>query len=246
MGLNGLTLSVCQLLVEASPTVEKAASCYKADRLIASLLSFHSIQSSLAVCEFRPAGEERCKRGHGWVCANLWCQMSCHSADLRTFGFTTQEFSMVANATSQHSKPNKIFISDRKPWQPTVTDLVVPQILVPQTIYEARFLPSYTPVSFTNTALQYNRLSIICRTAEEELGIQCCSAHSPVLLTPRSLFWAGVSWIFLAERWVLVYSVRSYKAHSRNTASRASSAREGKLTDFKINKPDSHVHVMTA
>ena len=114
------------------------------------------------------------------------------------------------------------------------------------TIYKAGLLPSYTPVSFTNTALQYNRLSIICRTAEEELAIQCCSTHSPVLLTPRSLFWAGVSWIFLAERWVLVYSVRSYKAHSRSTASRASSAREGKVTDFKINKPYSHVRVMTA
>ena len=71
MGLNGLASSVCQLFVEASPTVEKAASCYKADRLIALLLSFHSVQSLLVVREFRAAEEERCKLGHGRVCANL-------------------------------------------------------------------------------------------------------------------------------------------------------------------------------
>ena len=45
MGLNGLTSSVRQLFVEASPTVEKAVSCYKADQLVALLLSFRSIQS---------------------------------------------------------------------------------------------------------------------------------------------------------------------------------------------------------
>ena len=33
MGQNGLASSVCQLFVEASPTVVKAGSCYKADRL---------------------------------------------------------------------------------------------------------------------------------------------------------------------------------------------------------------------
>ena len=71
MRLNGLASSVCQLFVEASPTVEKAASCYKADRLVALLLSFRSVQLSLAVREFRAAGEECCKRGHGRVCANL-------------------------------------------------------------------------------------------------------------------------------------------------------------------------------
>ena len=63
--------SVYQLFIEASPTVEKAASRYKADQLVATLLSFHSVQSSLAVREFRAAGEEHCKRGHGRVCANL-------------------------------------------------------------------------------------------------------------------------------------------------------------------------------
>ena len=52
MGLNGLASSVRQLFIEASPTVEKAVSCYKADRFVASLLSFRSVQSSLAVHEF--------------------------------------------------------------------------------------------------------------------------------------------------------------------------------------------------
>ena len=58
-------------LREASPTVEKAISCYKADRLVASLPSFRSVQSALAVRKFRAAGKERCERGHGRVCANL-------------------------------------------------------------------------------------------------------------------------------------------------------------------------------
>ena len=71
MGLNGLASLARQLFVEASPTVEKAASCYKVDRLVASLLSFCSVQLSLAVCKFRVAGEERCKRGHRQVRANL-------------------------------------------------------------------------------------------------------------------------------------------------------------------------------
>ena len=42
---------------------------------------FRSVQLSLGVREFHAAGEERCKWGHRRVCANLWCLMSCHSAD---------------------------------------------------------------------------------------------------------------------------------------------------------------------
>ena len=53
MGQNRLAASVCQCFINASLTVEKAVSCYKADRLVASLLSFRSVQSSLAVCEFQ-------------------------------------------------------------------------------------------------------------------------------------------------------------------------------------------------
>ena len=53
--------------VEASPTVEKAVSCYKAHRLVALLLSLRSVQSSLAVCKFRAAGKERCKQGHNVI-----------------------------------------------------------------------------------------------------------------------------------------------------------------------------------
>ena len=58
--------------------MEKAVSCYKADWLVASLPSLCSVQSSLAVRKFRAAGKQRCKRGHGWVCANFWCLMSWH------------------------------------------------------------------------------------------------------------------------------------------------------------------------
>ena len=50
--MNRLALSLRPCFVEASPTVEKAVSCYKVDRLVASLPSCRSVQSSLAVCEF--------------------------------------------------------------------------------------------------------------------------------------------------------------------------------------------------
>ena len=50
---HGCVTRTLMYFVEASPTVEKAESCYKADRLVASLPSF------------------RCERGHGQVCANL-------------------------------------------------------------------------------------------------------------------------------------------------------------------------------
>ena len=107
MGLNGLASSVCQLFVKASPTVAKAASCYKADRLVASLLSFCSVQSLLAVREFHAAGEERYKQGHGWVCANLWCLMLCRSTNLRTFRFTTTWW-VVTRRTLKNHKTVKI------------------------------------------------------------------------------------------------------------------------------------------
>ena len=53
MGQNRLASLVRQCFIKASPTVEKAVSCYKADRLVASLLSFRSVQSLLAVREFQ-------------------------------------------------------------------------------------------------------------------------------------------------------------------------------------------------
>ena len=58
--------------VKASPTVEKAVLCYKADRLVASLPSFHSVQLSLAVCKFHAAGKECCERGHGRGCVRTF------------------------------------------------------------------------------------------------------------------------------------------------------------------------------
>ena len=71
MGLNRLASLVRPCFVEASPTVEKAVSCHKADRLVASLLSFRSVQSSPPVREFHAAREERCEPSHRQVCANL-------------------------------------------------------------------------------------------------------------------------------------------------------------------------------
>ena len=49
--------SLCLYFVEASPTVEKGVSCYKANRLVASLPRFHSIRSSLAVRKICAAGK---------------------------------------------------------------------------------------------------------------------------------------------------------------------------------------------
>ena len=71
MGPNRLASSVSPCFVEASPTVEKAVSCYKANQLVASLLSFCSVQSLTVVRKFRAVREERCKPSHGQVCANL-------------------------------------------------------------------------------------------------------------------------------------------------------------------------------
>ena len=112
MGPNQLASSVRLWFVEASPTVEKAVSCYKADWLVASMLSFHSIQSSLTVRESCVAGEEHCKRGYKLVCANFWChgtQSASEQSQLcelsgPTFGFTTQEFSMVGGCTENPEK----------------------------------------------------------------------------------------------------------------------------------------------
>jgi len=82
MGLNGLASSVRPWFVKASPTVEKAVSCYKANRLIASLLSFRSVQSSLAVCEFRAAGEECYKQGYGQRRCEQTFDAWCHVAEV--------------------------------------------------------------------------------------------------------------------------------------------------------------------
>ena len=68
-----LALSLRLCFIEASQIVKKAISCYNADRLVASLPGFCSIQSSLAVHEFHAAGKECCEQGHRRVCANLWC-----------------------------------------------------------------------------------------------------------------------------------------------------------------------------
>ena len=71
MGPNRLASFIRPCFIEASPTVEKKVSCYRADQLVASLLNFCSVEPSLVVRKFHDAGEEHCERGHGQVCANL-------------------------------------------------------------------------------------------------------------------------------------------------------------------------------
>ena len=81
VALNWLASSLRPCFVEARPTVEKAVTCYEVDWLVTSLPSFRCVQSSLSVCEFCAAEEERCERSHGQVCANL---MSRHPRRVRT------------------------------------------------------------------------------------------------------------------------------------------------------------------
>ena len=101
--------------VEASPTVKKAVSCYKAGRLVASLPSFHRIQLSLAVCKFCAAGKKRWNEAtDGCVRTfDAWCrgvqsapeQLQLCELSGPTFRFTTQEFSMVGGYTENLEKP---------------------------------------------------------------------------------------------------------------------------------------------
>ena len=90
--------------------MEKTVSFYKTD-LVASLSSFHCVQSSLAVREFRAAGEERCKRGHGRVCANLSPLMPDVASPKvlfepsgATLEFTTREWWAVTQKTLKNTK----------------------------------------------------------------------------------------------------------------------------------------------
>ena len=57
MGPNRLASFVHPCFVEASPTVEKNVSCYRVDRLVASLLNLRSVQSLLAVRKFHNEGK---------------------------------------------------------------------------------------------------------------------------------------------------------------------------------------------
>ena len=115
MGLNRLASSVHLCFVMASPMVEKAVSCYGADQLVASLLSFCSVQSSLAVREFHAAGEECCKRGHGRVC-DAWCrgvqsaseQFQLCELSGPTFRYAMQEFSLLGCYMENSEKLSKL------------------------------------------------------------------------------------------------------------------------------------------
>ena len=98
----------------ASPTVEKAVLCYRVDLLVASLLSFRSVQSLPAVHEFRAAGEERCEPGHGQVCEPDVVAPKAHqsfvsSADLPSDSLRKNlAWWVVTRRTLQTTKPSKV------------------------------------------------------------------------------------------------------------------------------------------
>ena len=93
---------------------ESRVSCYKADRLVASLPSFRSVQSSHAVRKFHAEGK-RTLRTRLWrmgVCEPLMpdvvaskAQSQLRELSVPTFGFTTQGFSMVGGYTGNLEKP---------------------------------------------------------------------------------------------------------------------------------------------
>ena len=76
--LPGCTASSLHASSRPARQWRKLYRATKADRLVASLPSFRSIQSSFAVHKFRAAGKERCKRGYRRVCATLWWLMMWH------------------------------------------------------------------------------------------------------------------------------------------------------------------------
>ena len=111
MGPNQLASSVRPWFVKASPTLEKAVSCYKADWLVASMRSFRSVQSLLAVRKFRAAWEEHCERGQGQVCmwepSMLW-RPKCIRTIVAIWAQRTYlrfHFGMVGSYTENPEKP---------------------------------------------------------------------------------------------------------------------------------------------
>ena len=114
MGPNWLSSSVRPCFVVASPTVEKAVLCYRVDLLVASLLSFRSVQSLPAVHEFRAAGEERCEPGHGQVCEPDVVAPKAHqsfvsSADLPSDSLRKNlAWWVVTRRTLKTTKPSKV------------------------------------------------------------------------------------------------------------------------------------------
>ena len=82
---------------------------------LASLLSFCSVQSSLAVREFHAAGEECCKQGHGRVC-DAWCRGAQSASEQfqlcelsgPTFRYAMQEFSLLGCYMENSEKLSKL------------------------------------------------------------------------------------------------------------------------------------------
>ena len=95
--------------------MEKAVSCYKVDRLVASLLSFRTLSRHLEYANF-VLQEKNAANDAMDGCVNRWYLMSWHPNCIRTqsqlcklseatFGFTMQEFSMVGSYMENTEKP---------------------------------------------------------------------------------------------------------------------------------------------
>jgi len=100
MGPNRLASSVHPCFIEDSLTVEKTVSCYKADRLVASMLSFCSVQSLPAVRKFVLQGRNAANQATD-RCVRTWCHGTQSASELcelsrPTFGFTTQKLAWWA------------------------------------------------------------------------------------------------------------------------------------------------------
>ena len=79
MGLNGLASSVRQLFVEAG--TDSVESCIVLQSGATCSLVAKFPQHSVVPCSTRISCCRRrtLQTRHGWVCANLWCLISCHS-----------------------------------------------------------------------------------------------------------------------------------------------------------------------
>ena len=111
MGPNRLASLFRPCFTEASPTVEKAVSCYKANQLVALLLSFRTFSHRLQYANFVLQGRNAVNQATD-RCVQTWCHGTQSTSELcelsgPTFGFTTQEFSMVGGYPENPEKKHK-------------------------------------------------------------------------------------------------------------------------------------------
>ena len=75
LAAKGLASSVHPCFVEAKPDSGEGCIVSQSGLTHSLIANFPHVQSSLAVYEFRAAGEERCEQGHRRVWVNLGCLM---------------------------------------------------------------------------------------------------------------------------------------------------------------------------